>query len=52
MRYRVTYKKLAYDFDGIYYETEILESEEPLSRKEIAQRLVINSDSIVRIEVL
>lgn len=51
VRYRVSYIVEA-DFGCKWNQTEILESEEAISRKEIARRLNIDIDSIINIEIL
>lgn len=51
IRYRVTYTTEA-DFGCKWNQTEILESEEAISRKEIARRLNIDIDTITNIEIL
>lgn len=40
------------EFNCKWNETELLESDEAISRKEIASRLNINADSIIHIELL
>lgn len=51
VRYRVIYTSPA-EFGCVWHNTQIIESENPISRKEIARRLDINTDSIVEIEVI
>lgn len=53
VRYRITYT-VEEKFNCKWDKTVllILESDEAISRKEIASRLNINADSIIRIEVL
>ena len=51
VRYRVSYtvKEI---FNCLWQNTEIIESDEAISRNEIARRLNISVDSIVNIEVV
>ena len=51
VRYRVSYIVEA-DFGCKWNRTAILESEEAISRKEIARRLNVDIDSITNIEIL
>lgn len=51
VRYRVTHKTEG-AFGCEFEDTNILEAEDAISRKEIARRLNIDSDSIVEIDVL
>lgn len=51
VRYRITYTTEA-EFGCKWDQTAILESEEAISRKEIARRLNIDIDSITNVEVL
>lgn len=51
VRYRVTYTAEA-EFGCKWDQTTILESEDAISRKEIARRLNINIDSIIKVEIL
>lgn len=51
VRYRVTYT-VKEEFNCNWQNTEIIESDEAISRKEIARRMNISVDSIVNIEVL
>ena len=51
VRYRVTYIAEA-EFGCKWDQTAILESEDAISRKEIARRLNIDTDSIVDIVVI
>lgn len=51
VRYRVSYT-VKEEFNCLWQNTEIIESDEDISRKEIARRLNISVDSIVNIEVI
>lgn len=51
VRYRITYTTEA-EFGWKWDQTAILESEEAISRKEIARRLNIDIDSITNVEIL
>lgn len=51
VRYRVTYIAEA-EFGCKWDQTAILESEDAISRKEIARRLNVDIDSIIKIEIL
>ena len=51
VRYRVTYTTKA-EFGYKMEQTDIVESEEAISRKEIARRLNVDIDSIAYIEIL
>lgn len=51
VRYRVTYTAEA-EFGCKWDQTAILESDDAISRKEIARRLNIDIDSIIKIEIL
>lgn len=51
VRYRVTYITEA-EFGCKWDQTAILESEDAISRKEIARRLNIDIDSIIKVEIL
>lgn len=51
VRYRVTYIAEA-EFGCKWDQTAILESEDAISRKEIARRLNVDIDSIVKVEIL
>ena len=51
VRYRVTYIAEA-EFGCKWDQTAILESDDAISRKEIARRLNVDIDSITNIEVL
>ena len=51
VRYRVTYIAEA-EFGCKWDQTAILESEDAISRKEIARRLNIDIDSIIKVEIL
>ena len=51
VRYRITYTTEA-EFGCKWNQTAILESEEAISRKEIARRLNIDIDSITNVEIL
>lgn len=51
VRYRVTYTTEA-EFGCKWNQTAILESDDAISRKEIARRLNIDIESIVKVEIL
>lgn len=51
VRYRITYTTEA-EFGCKWDQTAILESDDAISRKEIARRLNIDIDSIIKIEIL
>ena len=51
VRYRVTYTTEA-EFGCKWDQTAILESDDAVSRKEIARRLNVDIDSIIKIEIL
>lgn len=51
VRYRVTYIAEA-EFGCKWDQTAILESEDAISRKEIARRLNVDIDSIIKVEIL
>lgn len=51
VRYRVTYK-VDDIFDCDWQNIQIIESDSPISRKEISNRLNIDIDKIIRIDVL
>ena len=51
VRYRVTYTTKV-EFGYKMEQTDIVESEEAISRKEIARQLNVDIDSITNIEVL
>ena len=51
VRYRVTYT-VKEKFNCLWQNTEIIESDDSISRNEIARRMNISVDSIVNIEVL
>ena len=51
VRYRVTYNTKV-EFGYKMEQTDVIESEEAISRKEIARRLNVEIDSITNIEVL
>jgi hypothetical protein len=51
VRYRVTYKTEA-EFGCNFNGVQIIESDNPMSRKEIASQLKIDIDSIINIEVI
>ena len=51
VRYRVTYT-VKEEFNCYLQNARIIESDEAISRKEIARRMNISIDSIVNIEVL
>lgn len=51
VRYRVTYTTEA-EFGCKWNQTAILESDDAISRNEIARRLNVDIDSIVKVEIL
>ena len=51
VRYRVTYTTEA-EFGCKWDQTAILESDDAISRKEIAIRLNVDIDSIIKVEIL
>lgn len=51
VRYRVTYIAEA-EFGCKWDQTAILESDDAISRKEIARRLNVDIDSIIKVEIL
>lgn len=51
VRYRVTYTTKI-EFGYKMSQTAVIESEEAISRKEIARRLNVDIDSIINVEVL
>lgn len=51
VRYRVTYTTEA-EFGCKWNQTAILESDDAISRKEIARRLNIDIDTIIKVEIL
>ena len=51
VRYRVSYT-VKEEFNCLWQNTEIIESDDAISRKEIAIRLNISIDSIVNIEII